>query len=62
MTVEQICPACGCFVVGVGFRKAGKVYCCEPCAEESQCACGCCAPRKAGRKKGSQNKADKASK
>ena len=39
---EQICPACGCSVVGAGHEKDGVTYCCEPCATSSPCACGCC--------------------
>jgi len=41
---EQICPACGCTIVGAGHEKEGVTYCCEPCAsgQSSQCQCGCC--------------------
>ncbi|MBI2870021.1 MAG: metallothionein [Chloroflexi bacterium] len=40
---EQICPACGCVVSpGDAYEKEGVVYCCKPCAETSQCECGCC--------------------
>lgn len=41
---EQLCPECGCTVIGEGFGKGGAVYCCEPCADESAsaCECGCC--------------------
>jgi hypothetical protein len=39
---EQICPACGCSVVGAGYEKEGVKYCCEPCAGSSPCSCGCC--------------------
>ena len=39
---EQICPTCGCTIVDEGHEKAGVLYCCEPCAEGGQCACGCC--------------------
>jgi len=41
---KQICPACGCTVVGGGYEKEGVKYCCEPCASggSSACECGCC--------------------
>jgi hypothetical protein len=39
---KQICTTCGCFFEGEGFEKDGKAYCCEPCAEDGQCECGCC--------------------
>jgi hypothetical protein len=39
---EQICPACGCTVVGEGHEKDGVLYYCEPCATGGQCGCGCC--------------------
>jgi len=40
----QICPACGCTIVGGGHEKDGVKYCCEPCAggSSSPCECGCC--------------------
>ncbi len=41
---EQICPACGCAVVGTGYEKESVVYCGEPCASSGPCECGCCAP------------------
>ncbi|MDY6836087.1 MAG: hypothetical protein SVY53_14945 [Chloroflexota bacterium] len=42
---DQICPACGCSLVGEGYEVDGVKYCCEPCAESaSQCGCGCCHP------------------
>jgi hypothetical protein len=42
---EQLCPACGCVIVGAGYEKEGVTYCCQPCASGSsnQCDCGCCA-------------------
>jgi len=42
----QICPACGCTVVGEGVDKGGVIYCCEPCSEGNTgaCECGCCKP------------------
>jgi hypothetical protein len=51
---EQICPVCGCSVVAGGYKKGGKVYCCQPCAERAQCACGCCAPKEKGKKTGNK--------
>ena len=61
----QICPACGCVVVGGGYEKGGKVYCCQPYAEQTQCACGCCTIQEASsqsQKEGNKGKADRASK
>ena len=40
---EQICPSCGCVSNADAYEKDGVVYCCEPCAENDQCECGCCA-------------------
>jgi hypothetical protein len=39
---EQLCPVCGCTIVGGGYEKEGVTYCCEPCASGGQCECGCC--------------------
>lgn len=41
---EQLCPACGCGIVGSGYETEGVIYCCEPCAWGGPCECGCCAP------------------
>lgn len=42
---EQICPACGCTIVGSGYESGGMVYCCEPCSRGGPCKwCGRCAP------------------
>ena len=42
---EQLCPVCGCTIVGEGYEKKGVKYCCEPCATGSgPCECGCCHP------------------
>ena len=42
---EQLCPVCGCTIVGAGYEKEGVKYCCEPCATTSgACDCGCCHP------------------
>ena len=40
---EQLCPVCGCTVVGAGYEKEGVTYCCQPCASgsSSQCECSC---------------------
>ncbi len=39
---EQICPSCGCFTGLDAYEKDGLFYCCEPCAENNECECGCC--------------------
>ena len=40
---EELCPVCGCVIVGKGYKKKGIKYCCEPCATGSgPCECGCC--------------------
>ncbi len=42
---EQLCPVCGCTIVGGGTEKDGVKYCCEACATGSgSCGCGCCHP------------------
>ena len=42
---KQLCPVCGCAIVGAGYEKEGVKYCCEPCATGSgTCQCGCCHP------------------
>jgi hypothetical protein len=42
---EELCPVCGCSIVGGGHQKGGVKYCCEPCATGSgPCQCGCCHP------------------
>lgn len=38
----QLCPACGCEVGEEAFEEDGVVYCCESCATDGQCECGCC--------------------
>jgi hypothetical protein len=40
---EQICPTCGCLISGEGYETGGVVFCCEPCAKDESCGCGCCA-------------------
>jgi hypothetical protein len=37
----QECPKCGCNVSGNGFKRGGVTYCCEPCADNCKCECGC---------------------
>ncbi len=39
---EEICPACGCFSGSDAYEREGVVYCCEPCALNDECECGCC--------------------
>jgi len=42
---EQLCPACGCTIMGDGYEKEGVKYCCKPCSTASRpCQCGCCHP------------------
>ena len=42
---EQLCPVCGCTIVGEAYEKDGVKYCCESCAIDSgPCECGCCHP------------------
>ena len=42
---EQLCPVCGCTIVGAGYEKEGVKYCCKSCASASgSCECGCCHP------------------
>jgi hypothetical protein len=49
---EQLCPVCGCTIVGAGHEKEGVKYCCEPCAAASgTCECGCCHPVEEGKEK-----------
>ena len=40
--VKQLCPACGCVIGSSAYNKDGKAYCCEPCASNKGCECGCC--------------------
>ncbi len=40
---EQVCPECGCEIDEEACEVNGIVYCCEPCAVNDQCECGCCA-------------------
>ena len=42
MTVQQLCPVCGCQIAEDAYDKDGVLYCCQPCAEAGQCECGCC--------------------
>ena len=39
---EQLCPVCGCAIVGGGYEKDGVKYCCEPCVTSNSCECSCC--------------------
>lgn len=39
--IEQLCPSCGCFSDTDAYEKSGILYCCEPCAVEDECGCGC---------------------
>jgi len=49
---DQLCPVCGCTIVGSGHEKEGTKYCCEPCATGSgPCKCGCCRPVEEGKKR-----------
>ncbi|MBI2906879.1 MAG: hypothetical protein HYX92_04385 [Chloroflexi bacterium] len=42
MMVEQLCPECGCAIVGTGYELNNLIYCCSPCANGDSCVCGCC--------------------
>jgi len=39
---EQLCPVCGCQIVGDGYEQDDVLHCCQPCATSGQCECGCC--------------------
>ena len=39
---EEKCPGCGCEIGENAWEKDGKTYCCQPCADEESCICGCC--------------------
>ena len=40
---EQLCPVCGCSIVGGGYEEEGVKYCDEACATAGRsCECGCC--------------------
>ena len=41
-TAEQVCPVCGCQLGEHPYKKGEVLYCCEPCATDAQCECGCC--------------------
>jgi len=42
---EQLCPVCGCTIVGEGSEKKGIKYYCEACATDSgACQCDCFHP------------------
>jgi len=39
---EELCPVCGCPIVGKECEEEGVQYCCEPWATGIwSCACGC---------------------
>jgi len=38
---NETCPVCGCFIASGGYEISGAVFCCEPCAEDGPCDCGC---------------------
>ena len=38
---EKLCPACGCVIGEDAYEEEGVVYCCELCAGELACDCGC---------------------
>ncbi len=38
---EEVCPECGCDIEDDAFEMGGVLYCCEPCANGSECECGC---------------------
>jgi hypothetical protein len=39
--VNKLCPVCGCTVDENSYEKDGVLYCCESCATEGRCSCGC---------------------
>lgn len=38
---DRICPKCDCLVEGFGFMRNEVIYCCQPCATDAYCPCGC---------------------
>ena len=38
---NEICPVCGCFIASGGYEIGAAVFCCELCAEDGPCDCGC---------------------
>jgi hypothetical protein len=38
---NETCPVCGCFVASGGYEIGSAVFCCELCAEDGPCGCGC---------------------
>jgi hypothetical protein len=42
MSKQQVCPVCGCPIGEDAYEENGLLYCCEPCATQGQCECGCC--------------------
>jgi len=47
---KQICPVCGCAIGSNAYEKEGVTYCCEPCATNGVCECGCCTETKTTKK------------
>ena len=39
---KKMCPTCGCIIASSGYETGGVVFCCESCAKNEQCGCGCC--------------------
>jgi hypothetical protein len=39
---KKTCPTCGCIIASSGYETGGVVFCCEPCATNEPCGCGCC--------------------
>lgn len=43
---EQICPNCGMLQSewkgnqGLGYQEGQEIYCCQGCAENTECTCG----------------------
>jgi hypothetical protein len=48
---KKICPTCGCVIASGGYETGGVVFCCEPCAKDEPCGCGCCNEEKKPEKK-----------
>ncbi len=38
---EQVCFECGCEIGDRVYETDGYLYCCEPCATDAECECGC---------------------
>lgn len=39
---DLLCPECGCPIGDDAYEMDEVTYCCEACATDGQCECGCC--------------------